>query len=516
MKYLDVLSKFKYSGSPIDPIPLIVAHSDGVLVSLEKILSKVRNKNQFKFNKAKIADYKEKYIQNSKTGLWIDSGGYNILANHEITENLLESYLACYFDYVSNIQRFDKIFSLDITVAPASKYHDNTWLNTREKIKEWNLYSLAPLLPRLKSSFRLREKFIFVYQFKTPSLYKIWKEIYNELNLKDYIIHRAIGGLVHIHESSRRSKRAGEKTGKALQFSPVIGPAFNCFRDYLDSGKLKENFCLHFLGVSTQIDRFTVIFLEKLFTYYLSLKGENSNACFSIDTSSNAKKVTQDIRDLGIFSFDPCRYTNKIKKDFSIGDMVYFDLNNVYPEHHFEFLLDEIEKIRRGERVSSLSDFFPLNIYSNNNLNRYFSWFIDYNNLLMMLLNAKSKQNIELGILEIFDRFLPKRNKEDNVQLLDLIKTSDAIPEDIINSIQNIKDIDRTINSKADRMTPLYNIFKSPKVDVRSTNLDRKIAFSIGKIFEFHQWYIKGADTNELGNLMLKFIDDIGVEDVLM
>ena len=510
MKYIYVLTQFNYSKSKFDPIPLIVEQSNGTLVSIVEICNRgYKNNELFLFNINLLKQYKRKYLNNISSGLWVDSGGYNFLTNWKLDEQSVKFYLNSYIQFMTSNGLFEKIFSLDIPTVPKTCDRDNSWVNTCDNIYNLNSMSQSYAVDALKRFPELKTKYIFTYQFKTASLYKIWKQIYKEEGLGKYVTHRAVGGVVGLHEASRRSKN------KNLLFSPVIGPAFDCFNDYINAKSIDLDFKVHFLGISTELDQFVIIFLEKLFTYYLYTQGSSSKADFSIDTRSNSKNVEVGIRTTGIYSFEPGRYPNRIHRDYLIRDIPNSRLRNIYDKHYSELISQEIsDNISWDKNVSQLSDFYPLSLYSNNNLLKYFDWFINSNELLKKLVAAENKDDIENQVKDIFNKLLPKPNKSKSVPFENILDAAKDIDKEVNVAIARAG-FDFTVNEAVDKLTPLYDIFKSPRYHNKVNNLDNKIVVSIGRVYEFHRWLVDDRGPEQLEELMLKFIDDIGIEDVL-
>lgn len=540
MRYIDVVSKFKYTRCVQDPTPLIINQSDGQLVSLVS-LCKIKNNGarHLVSEMGKLEDYYETYHKEKKYSIWLDSGGYNLLSKWKLTESNLSDYIQIYHGVMENNGKFfDKIFSLDCPIAVQKGKIYNSWFNTRKQIYKWNKDSLTESIKCISSHEALRNKFIFVYNFRTKSMYDIWSKLYDTLNLKDVIVNRAIGGLVGVYDASKKANH------KDLYFSPVIGPAFKCFYDYL-TAKKDIDFNLHFLGINTPIDQFVIIFLENLFSHYLDELGFQHRACFSVDTRAHSTKMDKSLRSAGVYSFNPAKFANVIHRDHKIIDVAGTRLKHAYPlpcnpldiTEHCLFI--EIEKILWNKRVKSAAAFYPLSLYSNNNLIKYFDYFINGNNLVEKLCEATDIVQFEKHIEELFNDLLPIVDHSESETFLSLLMRAQEITDISIKTklkegidvrAEEFNKLCR--NPTADRLTPLYSLFKGsysyerlsklPNGTLKATpnynrksNLDYKIKTSLSKILEFHQWFTHSKSKEKLKTLMNKFISDIGIKDDL-
>jgi hypothetical protein len=509
MHYIDVSSGFKNLKSELDPFPLIVDQSDGILISLMAICRITDRKTKKSSFKAQlIVEHREKYLTHKNCNLWIDSGGFNLFEKWNLSEENLENYIDVYNQYMSQHDQFDRIFSLDFPVIKVPSKKNNEWFNSKGMLKKWNRESQLLALETIRKIPQLRDKYTYVYQFKTPRLYKIWNDLYRELELGKEIVHRAIGGLVGIQAASRKSNH------KTLLFSAVIGPAYKCFADFLESDYSNNDFTLHFLGVSNKIDQFVVILLEKLFTEYLKDSGNNGKAIFSIDTRAHSTRMDKNIRREGIFSFDIEKYHNTIHKDYRIVDIPDQRLKRAYSNGYDEYVYCEIiDKMLWNENVKCTADFYPLGIYSNNNLIKYFDYFISHNRIIDIIYSTKSRAKVEENVEKIFLNLLPPPDITKTVKLSSKLSVASWVRSEIENYENDHKPINA--NPDVDKLTPLYDIFKSSYYK-KKTNLDNKIKESIGRIYEFHKWFVKDRrDPKKLERLMTKFIKDIGLKNDL-
>lgn len=529
MDYVDVLTKFHYPKSKNDPIPLIVKQSDGNLISLVSVCTK---NNGFIFNQIKIDDYFNKYLKGTQCRLWIDSGGYNLFRKWNLDESSLSKYIDAYNHFMVSSATYARIFSLDFPIAVPHRKVDNTWFNTREMVKKWNMISQERALATLNKNPEIKEKYTFVYQFRTLRLYEIWSEIYKELDLGKHIVNRAIGGLVGAYSASKKVNRRNGKR-RELLFSPVIGPAFVALNDYIKAGNFNNDFNLHFLGISTAHDEFVIIFLERLFCRYLAENGLKVRARFSVDTRHHSQEMDKYLRKRGIYHFFPEGHPYRIRKDDKIRYVADDKLVKVFQDEYKIYIKEEIEKTynigkmdintekssdsntnrntsppEEKERVTCTADFYPLSIYSNNNLIRFFDVFIGEQNLVDHLFAAKNRNEIENAIVKLFEKIIPAQVKKSLVEISEPVDVGngDKCKIDIaINTNQEEFAHEKDLND----MSSFYDFFIFPK----SRN---KIKTSLSRIYQFHKWFVKdGRDPVKLDKLIVQFIKDIGIKDRL-
>ena len=478
MKYLDVLSGFnKPKGAIFDPAPFAIKQSDGVLVSLKKgALKSNLLKGKYHHTPDKIQDYKDRHPLADIKGIWVDSGGYDLLNKSDANEQYLDYYLNYYLNYFEDYKLdYHKIFSLDFqpTIRKA-----NAWINTKDKILKWNERSLVESISLINNHKELQDKFYFVYHCKTRSLYEIWNKLYDRLNLKDIVKNRAIGGLVSAHQLSRRGRK------RTLYFSPLIAPAFNALNDYIEAGFHDNDFTLHFLGVSNKIDRFVVILLEELFKLYLNHLGINKSVQFTYDTRTYSTHADLKSRTGEIFSY----LKNEHDKPLRYPDPTFIGsdrLKDVYPdETAFNAINDEMENISWDDKMIATAHYRPIFIWSNRNLDNYYNSFINEQDIPEKLFNATSTEDISEYLERLFNKIVPSRN--------------------ILKTTPGYKDFLYEENLRA----PLYDIW--------SDDMMKKIITSCESIFLFNDWFKKhDRDPEALNKLMLQFIDDMGIAEMI-
>ena len=188
--------------------------------------------------------------------LMADSGGYSIIAG-DIHPRDIRKFMQCYWEFLTKYNKyFDTIFSLDIPIF--LKYGE---MNTKQRIFTYNHESCEGMKKILEAYPELYNKFLFVWQWKIPSQFKIWNTLYDE-HFKDAknLHHFAIGGLVSLRSMAN------------LKFVPYVGPIYKVLKIIMDKN-LKKTSIIHLLGQYGRAERFIMAFLDVLFNkYYLKDK----------------------------------------------------------------------------------------------------------------------------------------------------------------------------------------------------------------------------------------------------
>jgi len=294
--------------------------------------------------------------------LYVDSGGYSIITGEippYLIKRCIENYTHC-LEYCSS--DFDFIFSLDI---PFNAKH--LYFNTIETIEKHNRKSLTASIKAIKENPQLKDKFLFIYHFKTIEHYDIWQRLYKELDLGDVIKHRAIGGMVSLKKVAK------------IDFAPFIATSYQCLVDYQKSRSYGEEFRIHFLGINVPYDRFLIAFIEKLFQRYL---GNDIPVKFTYDTINYR-----------ISGFH-------LKQVYSIinGKIVAFELNkipdyilqNIYRDNQFvNVVKNEIKTKIKTKKFDNGSNVTPLKVYSELEFDRFFEMQIEENELINIVMESK-------------------------------------------------------------------------------------------------------------------------------
>jgi hypothetical protein len=326
-----------------------------------------------------IEDFRSRYLAPYGKKILIDSGGYSIIVG-DVVEQDISKFIGCYHEYQDKGRgEYDFIMSLDIPLIIG-----NDEFNTTQNIYRYNHQSLAATKENLINYPELREKLFFVWQFKTKEHYAIWDKINTELDLNNYVKHRALGGMVSLREIAQ------------IDFSPFITNAFRCFLDYETSPDPSDEFRLHLLGINIRYDRFIISFLEKLFNRYM---GDHRKAALTYDSINYSRTAQLKMRYLEIYAFDD----NELRVFRDIPSVPDDILKSVYPAKLFDSIQEEISKIEGLYRVNDSNAFAPLNIFSNNEIDRYFEYIIDQYELIDLLINHKNAINFKNRIRYVFD-----------------------------------------------------------------------------------------------------------------
>jgi hypothetical protein len=382
-----------------------------------------------------IQEYRKRYCEHCNGILKVDSGGYSVIVG-EVPPRLIGKFIKNYHLYLKHYSNdLDYIFSLDIPVVL-----NNPSINKRSIIYRLNYDSLSDTLRLLEISKKLQEKLIFVWQFKINNQYKIWRTIYDELDLNKYIKNRAIGGLVGLDQTLR-------SVGRKINFSPVIALPFRCLLDHLQKKDIDQTFYLHFLGVKKRSDRFVIALMEQLFCLYLDQVSKVQFTYDSINYNASALYGTKLLVNCWSFSEDSIENYENI---FSIPDKIIRGI--YYTNELYKHYIKELDRIKRGEPLSNSDMFSPLNIYSNMQLDSYFTYIIKRYSLAEIIHRSKS-------IFEVYQ--------------------------------------------------PLNSILKELKVlqpKIFTNNLVKQIKESVDVLYKFHQWYCKRRDYGSLDELIELFI----------
>jgi len=314
--------------------------------------------------------------------LYVDSGGYSIIIG-EVPPYLISRCIEIYHYVFEHSQdAFDFIFSLDI---PFNAKHLS--FNTRDKIEGYNRQSLQESVNVLQRHPELKEKFLFIYHFKTIEHYEIWQKLYRELDLGQYIKHRAIGGMVSLKQMAK------------IDFAPFIATAYQCLNDYLKSISYGEEFRVHFLGINVKYDRFIIVILEQLFQRYL---GNDIPVIFTYDT----------------INYRVSGFRIKEAYDLVNGELLAYGLDGIPCELLQKVYLDEqfASKMRREikrkietGRMKNSFEITPLKVYSELAVDNFFEEQVASHNLIDLIMESANpfdfKAKIKTPIKQIFAQY---------------------------------------------------------------------------------------------------------------
>jgi hypothetical protein len=320
-----------------------------------------------------IQEYRRRYCELCDGKVYLDSGGYSIISGEVEPKNISKTIKSYHLVPKHFADEYDYLFSLDIPVVLS----DDT-VNTKENLYRLNRESLSDTRKLLDQSRRLREKLIFVWQFKISNQYKIWQTIYDELDLNKYIKNRAIGGLVGLDQALR-------SVGRKIKFSPIIALPFRCLLDHFQKKDIDQNFYLHFLGVKKRSDRFVIALMEQLFCLYLNQVSEVLFTYDSINYNASAMYGTKILVTCWFFSEDSIENYENI---FNIPDKIIRGI--YYTDELYQHYFKELDRIKKGEPLTNSDMFSPLNIYSNMQLDSYFTYIIKRYSLAEIIHRSKS------------------------------------------------------------------------------------------------------------------------------
>ncbi|MBF0234726.1 MAG: hypothetical protein HQK65_17040 [Desulfamplus sp.] len=329
--------------------------------------------------------------------VFIDSGGYSIIKG-DIPPEEINSVIDLWGYYAEHqMETVDFLYSLDI---PVSLIYDS--LNTKDTIYTFNKQSLSILVELVKKYPQLKNKIYFVWHFKMHSQYAIWKALYDELDIKNYVNSRAIGGMVSLRKIT------------GINFSPFIGMIYRCILDYLHAGNFDIDFRLHFLGVNNKYDRFQIVFMEKLCEYYFD---HNITAKFSYDSVNYAETIRRKIVDMK----DPLPFYSFENNNFEYYETILkvpdHVIKSVYQDHDlYTYVIgerDRIGKKKKGSKqkvLENTNSFVPLNVMSNMAIDKLFKQVIDEYELVDIFTKSKSFTTIKNKlrcVLEIVSKAHP-------------------------------------------------------------------------------------------------------------
>jgi len=318
------------------------------------------------------------FIQPVGGMLVADSGGYSFIKG-DIPPWLLDMLIDCYCVYLeSEWKHFDYIFSLDI---PFSLKYSN--FNTVVNVYNANKKSLVALREILEKTPELREKLYFVWHFKMPEQFAIWKHLYKELELHRFVRNHAIGGMVGIKKAAR------------IKFTPFTSMGLYTLQAYLESQFVGEQFRLHFLGIYAPYDRFHIAFLQALFRKYLAGIAEVEMSYDSINPIHTVRMNAP----LPLYHLAG----DRIEVFPSLLDVSADMLRNVTAnENHARKLLLEMDRRRKGLRLDNSAAFSPINVFSNLELDRFFEMIVERYDLVGEMDRSSSPTNFMGRLDRIF------------------------------------------------------------------------------------------------------------------
>jgi hypothetical protein len=343
----------------------------------------------------KLNAMSDKYLKNCVE--YIDSGGFSII-NGDIGVNDITKYIECYCEFFkSNNKRFDYIFSLDIPIFINSPNY-----NTYSFIKKQNNNSLVRTIELIKKNPELKEKAIFVLQFKMHQQYKVWNELYDELECYKYFNTFSVGGLVGLTNFTN------------LKFSPFIGAAYYFLNKYLKHKELQTRpFQFHVLGIYHGYYRFILYFMQKLFSIYL-----NQNCLFTFDSINYT--ITSFFKSRAPVSFYYLD-NNEIKYYSESNELSEEFLNNSYFDDDLLLFKDNLKLLSENKKLNQLEFITPAYVYSQSQLDEYFKILIDKYDIIEVFSSAPNTTVLINKLNVIF------KNIESNSPFLNSVFSSRCI-----------------------------------------------------------------------------------------
>ena len=333
-----------------------VGVTKNVLTPLTKALKprnfsfKSRMKNALE--KRKIIRYVREYLAPLDAKIFLDSGGYDIIEGKTKYDDI-PKFIDNYNIFLTEHQdSFDYVFSLDIPLG----FGDPKMLK-KETIYELNKISLEQSIEVLKQSPELREKFIFVYQFKMKEQNEIWNKLYEELNIGKYITHRAVGGLVKLRDESPH-----------IKITPFVSMLFRMFYDYVRAKDYVKELRIHVLGIAMERYRFAMAVVETIFNEL----GEDfgTKVIFTYDPRQTTTEA-QYYKNLRLYTF----------KRGGIKEYRYDEIDDQMLKQFYPGKLDQIkQEIKNGRskgKLDNVNAFVPLNLHSTMQVDKLFEYVVN-------------------------------------------------------------------------------------------------------------------------------------------
>jgi len=204
------------------------------------------------------------YLQKNKLQLFMDSGGFQATMGY-LGKQELNLFIREYANFISNYnQFFSYFFTLDLLFITGSMANKKDLLN----INHTSFTMLANLPDEIK------KKLIFIYHFRTPTIYSIWKEI-SKTYEKQFSNYYSMGGIVAFSGSA-----------KTTPIHLYIIPLCQIIKNALE--QKQDNIKIHILGGASYKDVFFYKVISKIIEYYHKIKVE-----ITYDSSAPFKQFQQ-------------------------------------------------------------------------------------------------------------------------------------------------------------------------------------------------------------------------------
>ena len=400
MKYTFVVASNppNENSSKVDYLPAIHKQTDCGLYEISNALTQKENDLEA-IEKVSMhsSEYNNRYIRPIKGHWKIDSGGYKIITGSVPPGLIPLANQRYHFFQQENVNEYDEIFSLDISFIRDSEY---AYFNTVENIYNANKESLSKTIQALQNIPELIDKLYLVDHFKEINQYEIFCKLDVELDLKKYVRHRALGGMVGIKDLTD------------ISFSPFIFASFRSLLDYMECDNPGDNFKFHYLGINGDYDRFTITYFDKLFQRYL---GENIKLSVTYDTIYYFASAMRMNNYIQTYSF----INNQLVQYDSVAELPDDILKSVYPGSLYNSFINNIETKKNTNSFADIVAFVPLNIYSEMSLDRFFEFVIDQYELVDLLFRFGSfdlfEYHLDLALAEMLNKY-PRAFTKHNIK----------------------------------------------------------------------------------------------------
>jgi hypothetical protein len=313
--------------------------------------------------KEKLLDFIQTVIKPAGSIVTIDSGGYSVLTGMVPFNQI--SGLEDYYLHILEEERntYDNIFSLDIAWGI-----NDIRLQEEEIVDALSFRTAKKTFDVLERHPKIKDKFYYIYHFKTFGQYQIWQNHYKHFEIGERITHRAIGGLVGLKGNAPWAN-----------FTPFTAMLYKCFWDFVSREKIEPEFKIHILGIYIPHERFVIALVEKIFKLYFKKFGWDTTLQVTYDTTSYVQTELKNYNSLHFWTIDNGK---PVKRNYhKISESV---LKRAYGDD-LGYIQAEIEKLKQGARKSDTSDFVPLSVYTQIELDDYLLHLIDKHHVIEKL-----------------------------------------------------------------------------------------------------------------------------------
>lgn len=256
----------------------------------------------------------------SGSTLYIDSGGFQV-AMGAIEVSDMPTFLDTYVNFLHETKDlFSKAFVLDL---PPAESQNRSIFNSYTDLENMNRISYKRFATFEQN---LKDKMIFIYQFRSPALYNIWNKFIWDEGLADGYTNFSCGGLV--------ANSATDQNVPIIVYSIPLADIVL----YAKSKGLKDiNF--HVLGGANYLD----VFYHKLFAKHIK-EVHNVNITITYDSSAvfSALAVARflpcfDLHDvLSRVDLRSICLHNRFQDHLTVEDQLYKMMNDVASHYDFK------------------------------------------------------------------------------------------------------------------------------------------------------------------------------------